>query len=89
ATGIVSVRLWEQQDQYLVEIADSGPGVPPAEREKVLQRFYRVEASRSEQPGNGLGLSLVNAVVKLHGGSVQLADNFPGLRVTLRFPLHN
>ncbi|WP_372779580.1 ATP-binding protein [Litorivivens sp.] len=85
--GKVMVRLWAQQEQVVIEVADSGPGVSPAERDKVLQRFYRVEASRSEQPGNGLGLSLVNAVVKLHGGSVQLTDNFPGLRVSLRMPL--
>ena len=83
----MTVRLWTQQEQIVMEVADSGPGVSPSERDKVLQRFYRVEASRSEQPGNGLGLSLVNAVVKLHGGSVQLADNFPGLRVSLRMPL--
>ena len=88
-SGVVSVRLWTQQRQFMVEIADSGPGVPPAERDKVLQRFYRVEASRSEQPGNGLGLSLVNAVVKLHGGSGQLGDNFPGLRVSLRLPIQS
>ncbi len=85
--GKVMVRLWAQQGQVVIEVADSGPGVSPAERDKVLQRFYRVEASRSEQPGNGLGLSLVNAVVKLHDGSVQLTDNFPGLRVSLRMPL--
>ncbi|MBB3046876.1 signal transduction histidine kinase [Litorivivens lipolytica] len=85
--GRVMVRLWAQQNQIVIEVSDSGPGVSPAEREKVLQRFYRVEASRSQQPGNGLGLSLVNAVVKLHGGSVQLADNFPGLRVSLRMPV--
>lgn len=84
--GAIGVRLWEQQGQVIVDVADSGPGVLPAEREKVLQRFYRVEASRSEHPGNGLGLSLVNAVVKLHGGSIQLAENFPGLRVSLRIP---
>ncbi len=85
--GEVGVRLWEQQGQLIVDVADSGPGVSPAEREKVLQRFYRVEASRSEHPGNGLGLSLVNAVIKLHGGSIQLGDNFPGLRVSVRIPL--
>lgn len=85
--GRVGVRLWQQQGQVIVEVADSGSGISPAERDKVLQRFYRVEASRSEHPGNGLGLSLVNAVVKLHGGSLQLGDNFPGLRVSLRIPL--
>jgi len=69
-----------------VGIADNGPGIPAAERGKVFQRFYRVEASRSGHPGNGLGLSLVHAVINLHGGSVELDDNAPGLRVTVWLP---
>lgn len=64
-------------------MADRGPGVPEAERERVLKRFVRLEASRS-RPGSGLGLSLVAAVARLHGGSVALADNQPGLKVVLR-----
>ena len=68
-----------------VVIADSGPGIPEEWRDKVFQRFFRLEASRST-PGNGLGLSLVAAVAALHQGQVQLADNCPGLRVSLLFP---
>ncbi|MGK0500861.1 MAG: signal transduction histidine kinase, partial [Oceanicoccus sp.] len=52
-----------------------------------FRRFYRVEASRSLQSGNGLGLSLVQAVVNLHSGNVNLLDNAPGLRVELQLPL--
>ncbi|WP_324975005.1 HAMP domain-containing sensor histidine kinase [Methyloceanibacter sp.] len=66
-------------------VTDRGPGVPEAERERVLGRFVRLEASRSE-PGSGLGLSLVAAVARLHGGSVRLEDNEPGLRVVLALP---
>jgi signal transduction histidine kinase len=56
--------------------------VPVADRERVLDRFVRLEASRSE-PGSGLGLSLVAAVARLHGGTLRLEDNEPGLRVLL------
>jgi signal transduction histidine kinase len=65
-------------------VADNGPGIPAEDREKVLDRFYRVEQSRTT-PGSGLGLALVKAVADLHDASLALADNAPGLRVTLRF----
>ena len=67
-----------------IAVADSGPGIPKAERERVLQRFVRLDATRST-PGNGLGLSLVDAVAKLHGAELTLADNRPGLKVSLAF----
>jgi signal transduction histidine kinase len=72
-------------DQIRVEVADSGPGVPLERREQVFDRFFRLEGSRST-PGNGLGLSLVRAVAKLHGGEVHLEDNNPGLRAVLALP---
>jgi signal transduction histidine kinase len=68
-----------------VSVADHGPGIPPADRERVLERFVRLESSRT-RPGFGLGLSLVNAVMRLHGGSLKLEDNHPGLRATLSLP---
>jgi len=68
-----------------LSVADSGPGIPPELRGKVLQRFYRIDASRSE-PGHGLGLSLVQAVAQLHGAVLTLEDAAPGLRVLLRLP---
>jgi signal transduction histidine kinase len=67
-----------------VRVADTGPGIPADLREKVFQRFYRTDASRST-PGSGLGLSLVRAVADLHGARVELSDNCPGLRVTILF----
>jgi signal transduction histidine kinase len=66
-------------------VADSGSGIAEADRERVLDRFQRLEASRNS-PGTGLGLSLVRAVAKLHCAELVLEDNLPGLRVLLRFP---
>ena len=68
-------------------IADTGPGIPPAERERALQRFVRLEGSRSS-PGSGLGLSLAAAVAKLHRARLVLEDNGPGLRVVIDFPAY-
>jgi signal transduction histidine kinase len=67
-----------------VTVIDSGPGIPVADRGRVFQPFYRLESSRST-PGNGLGLSLVEAIAALHQVSIELSDNVPGLRVVLRF----
>jgi signal transduction histidine kinase len=73
--------------RYLVlGVADNGPGIPEADRQRVLQRFVRLEESRS-QPGSGLGLSLVAAVASLHHGTIELGDGKPGLVVTLRLPI--
>lgn len=68
-----------------IAVADHGPGIAPEDRERVLKRFVRLEKSRTE-PGTGLGLSLVQAVARLHGGKVRLEDNAPGLRVVLMLP---
>jgi signal transduction histidine kinase len=67
-----------------ISVADHGPGVPPADFNRILERFVRLDDSRS-QPGAGLGLSLVSAVARMHEAELTLADNFPGLRATLRF----
>ncbi len=69
----------------VLTIADRGPGIAPADRSRVLDRFVRLEGSRS-RPGSGLGLSLAAAVARMHGGSVELEDNEPGLRVRLTLP---
>ena len=65
-------------------VSDTGPGVPAADRERVLSRFVRLEASRST-PGTGLGLTLVKAIADLHNARLELSDNGPGLRVTMSF----
>jgi signal transduction histidine kinase len=72
-------------DMAEIIVTDHGPGVPEQDRERVLGRFVRLEASRSE-PGSGLGLSLVAAVASLHGGTLKLEDNKPGLRAVLSLP---
>jgi signal transduction histidine kinase len=66
-------------------IADRGPGIALSDRARVLDRFVRLEGSRS-RPGSGLGLSLAAAVARMHGGTVELEDNEPGLRVRLTLP---
>jgi signal transduction histidine kinase len=68
-----------------IAIADRGPGIPEEQRTRVLERFVRLESSRS-RPGSGLGLSLAAAVARLHGGQLRLEDFAPGLRVVLTFP---
>lgn len=82
AGGVVSVQLSTHDARNMVVIADSGCGIEASERDKVFQRFYRSEQSRSE-PGHGLGLSFVQAAVELHNGTITLSDNAPGLRITI------
>jgi signal transduction histidine kinase len=69
-----------------ISVADRGPGIASADREKAIARFARLEGARS-RPGSGLGLSLAAAVARLHGGVLRLEDNAPGLRVVLSLPL--
>ena len=71
--------------RVLIEVADNGPGIPPEERERVIQRFVRLEKSRTE-PGSGLGLSLVSAVARLHRGELRIEDNAPGVRAVIDLP---
>ncbi|KAA8982823.1 MULTISPECIES: HAMP domain-containing sensor histidine kinase [Gammaproteobacteria] len=88
--GRIGVAVRREGGQAVLEVADSGDGVPDHEKENIFGRFYRVGKSRS-QPGNGLGLSLVSAVVELHEGHIGLSDaepgaERPGLKVTLYLP---
>ncbi len=85
ARGAVSVVVRRAGAGCDLIVADTGPGIPAADRERVLDRFLRLEASRNA-PGSGLGLSLVRAVARLHCAELVLEDNLPGLRVTLHFP---
>jgi signal transduction histidine kinase len=85
AGGRVIVVADKVDGESVIAVADEGPGIPTAEFEHVFKRFYRLEQSR-RTPGNGLGLSLVAAVARLHGALITLSDNAPGLKVVLRFP---
>jgi signal transduction histidine kinase len=82
--GHVLVKIENGDGGPVISIADDGPGIPACEREHVFKRFYRLEQSRYT-PGNGLGLSLVAAVARLHGARIEMRDNAPGLRFELRF----
>jgi signal transduction histidine kinase len=84
--GAVSLSMTTDGAFVEVVVADQGPGIPEEDRERVLQRFVRLEQSRTT-PGNGLGLSLVTAVMTLHKGTLALGDNQPGLQAILRLPL--
>jgi len=83
--GEIDISLTSNENETFLSVADSGIGIPEEERVHVFQRFYRVAKSRS-LPGNGLGLSLVLAVMDLHQGKITLTDNEPGLRIELQFP---
>ncbi|WP_295449475.1 HAMP domain-containing sensor histidine kinase [uncultured Thiodictyon sp.] len=81
--GRIDLRLAGIEQAILIEIADNGPGIPEQLRAEVFRRFFRADHSRST-PGSGLGLSLVQAVIQLHGAAIELLDNAPGLRVRVR-----
>ncbi len=81
----VLVRALSEGDRITLTVADNGPGIPEAERGRAVERFVRLEQSRS-QPGFGLGLSLANAVARLHGGELKLEDNHPGLKSVIALP---
>lgn len=74
----IDVGLARENGRVRLSVCDYGPGIPADERDKVTQRFYRLDRSRS-RPGTGLGLSLVAAIARLHGGQLELTDNAPGL----------
>lgn len=84
--GRISISVEQAKNAVTLTVADSGPGIPADERDKVIRRFYRVEASRNS-PGVGLGLSLVAAVAKLHYAELLLGDNEPGLKASVVFPV--
>jgi len=82
--AVICLMAMSQAATVEAMVSDTGPGVPEADRERVLARFVRLEASRST-PGTGLGLTLVKAIADLHNARLELTDNGPGLRVTMAF----
>ncbi len=85
APSEIVVKAQGEGDRILLTVADGGPGIPEADRGRAIERFVRLEQSRSK-PGSGLGLSLVSAVARLHGGELKLEDNHPGLRTVITLP---
>jgi signal transduction histidine kinase len=83
--GQVTVEVTQNEGGAVISVADDGPGIPTDECQHVFKRFYRLERSR-RTPGNGLGLSLVAAVARLHGAHIEMDDNAPGLKFQLQFP---
>ena len=88
AGGRIAVGLENRAAGPALVVADSGPGIPADERDRVTERFVRLESSRNS-PGTGLGLSLVAAVARLHEAELSLEDNGPGLRAILAFKRAN
>lgn len=85
--GAISVRVGRRADGSVeIAVADDGPGIADADKPKATERFFRGDRSRGT-PGVGLGLSIVDAVAKLHGGALQLLDNHPGLRAQMVLPV--
>ncbi len=85
AAAPISIAAKQADGRVEISVADRGPGIAAADRGRVLDRFVRLEGSRS-RPGSGLGLSLAAAIARLHGGDVRIEDNEPGLRVVLTLP---
>ncbi len=84
--AVVHMKLTSAlRNEVVLRISDNGPGIPEIDREAVFRRFYRLDRSRTSG-GHGLGLALVAAIARLHGISIELSDNRPGLAVTVRFP---
>ncbi|GLK56290.1 signal transduction histidine kinase [Methylopila capsulata] len=86
SNGEVRVTAHGDGDLARIVVADRGPGIPDADKARAVERFVRLDTSRS-RPGSGLGLALVSAVARLHGGALTLADNEPGLRAVLTLPI--
>ncbi len=84
--GAIEVGVQKRAGTAEISVSDNGPGIADSEKDKVVQRFYRGDASRGT-PGVGLGLSLAQAIAKLHGSALELSDRQPGLRVALSFAL--
>ena len=85
AAAEIVVKAVGEGDRILLAVADGGHGIPEADRGRAVERFVRLEQSRSK-PGSGLGLSLASAVARLHGGELKLEDNHPGLRTVISLP---
>jgi signal transduction histidine kinase len=81
----ILIEARREGEQVLLSVTDHGPGIPEGERKHAMERFVRLDSSRS-QPGSGLGLSLASAVATLHGGELRLGDAHPGLVATLAIP---
>ena len=87
ATSTVRFGLRRQREWVELVVADDGPGIPPDQRERIFERFARLDASRDRPSGGtGLGLAIVVEVVAVHGGTVTVADSDSGARIVVQLP---
>ncbi|WP_328854458.1 sensor histidine kinase [Microbispora hainanensis] len=88
AASAVRIGVHAEGDTAELTVTDDGPGIPPEDRERVFDRFTRLDDARSRDDGGaGLGLAIVRTTVEAHGGTVHLEDASPGLRAVVRLPL--
>jgi two-component system, OmpR family, osmolarity sensor histidine kinase EnvZ len=84
----IDIRLWQEASQAFIEVADRGPGIPPSEVERVRRPFTRLEAARSDTKGAGLGLAIIDRIMRSHDGRLDLLPrDGGGLRAVLSLPL--
>jgi len=84
--ALISIKLYKDQGDAVFEVLDEGPGIPPSEREKIFEAFYRgADAPIAAIKGSGLGLSIVKEYVQLHKGAIEVLDG-PGAHFRIRFP---
>ncbi len=81
----ITVSGVKRDGEVIIVVADRGSGIPEEDRQRALQRFIRLDESRSK-PGNGLGLAMVSGIANLLNGKIILTDNRPGLRAELHLP---
>jgi len=87
ASGRVDVSVGYEAGLAVLAVADDGPGIPAADRERVFERFTRLDDARSrEHGGAGLGLAIAREIVRAHGGELTAEDGAPGARLVLRLP---
>ena len=89
----VQVTARREDSEAVLTVSDDGPGIPEADRERAFDRFVRLDDARSRDEtqagGAGLGLAIVRAIARTHGGSAHLEDGAPGLRAVVRIPVDN
>ncbi len=90
AGGAVSVRVWREDDQVILQVADTGIGIPPEQQTRIFERFYQVDGSiRRRYGGVGLGLALVQELVEAHGGRITVESEVGrGSAFTVTLPVH-
>jgi signal transduction histidine kinase len=86
----VTVSVRRDDGEAILEVSDDGPGVPPDQRERVFERFTRLDTARNKETGGtGLGLPIAREIAEQHGGTLTIEDSDQGARFVLRIPIHD